>query len=225
MKKIAPVLVAAFACSFSQLASAVAVRATFDGIVSGSSGIFANVLDDFPLGTTASFDVTFDDAGFVHDAAALNDFDVAPVSGSVRLGSLEWLLDAGRIWTYTYLIQPGNPVVSYGLQLTGAGPSIAGGTASLFGLFLMLTPDATAFGSEGPKIGFKYPFDGGELYSYADLSGDFTTSRENRSVPEPNALLLMGGGLVLLGWLRRSRRVDARLNPALRAQPRSCRSP
>jgi hypothetical protein len=53
------------------------------------------VLNDFPVGTTASF-------------------------------------DAGRIWTYSYLIQPGNPVLSYGLQLTGTGPTIAGGSASLF---------------------------------------------------------------------------------------------
>ena len=33
------------------------------------------------------------------------DFDLAPVSGWLRLGSLEWLFDAGRIWTYSYYDQ------------------------------------------------------------------------------------------------------------------------
>jgi hypothetical protein len=210
MKKIVPVLVAALACSFSQLASAVPVRATFAGTVSGSSGLFNSVLNDFPVGTTASFDVTFDDSGLVDDAALVNDFDVAPVSGSIRLGSLEWLLDAGRIWTYSYMIGPGNPVISYGLQLTGTGPSIAGGSASLFGLFLSLTPDATPLSSRMPLVGFAYPFDGGEFYSYADLAGNFTTSREPTRVPEPNTALLMCGALALLACLRRQRVKAAR---------------
>jgi hypothetical protein len=205
MKKIVPVLVAAFACGFSQLAAAVPVRATFDGTVAGSSGFFNTVLNDFPVGTTASFDVTFDDSGLVDDAALVNDFDVAPVSGYVRMGALEWLLDAGRIFTYSYMIGPGNPVTSYGLQLTGTGPSIAGGSASLFGLFLSLTPDATPLSSRMPFVGFAYPFDGGEFYSYADLAGNFHTSRETRAVPEPSTGLLMCGALLLVAGLRRQR--------------------
>jgi hypothetical protein len=209
MNKVIPLLVAAFGCTISQLASAVPVRATFDGTVAGSSGIFNQVLNDFPAGTAASFDVTFDDAGLVDSAALANDFDVAPVSGWLRMGSLEWLFDAGRVWTFSYLNQsPDFPVVSYGLQLTGTGPTLSG-NSSLFGLFLSLTPDATPFASNMPMVGFAYPVPSGEFYSYADLSGNFTTSREGTSVPEPNTLLLMGGGLVLLAWLRRSRRVIA----------------
>jgi hypothetical protein len=57
-----------------------------------------------------------------------------------------------------------------------------------------------------PLVGFAYPFDGGEFYSYADLAGNFSTSREGTPVPEPNAVLLMCGGLALLAGLRRSRR-------------------
>ena len=202
MQKLIPLLVAAIACTVPQLASAVPVRATFNGTVSGSSGFFNNVLNDFPIGTTASFDVTFDDSGLADDAALVNDFDVAPVSGWVRMGSLEWLLDAGRVYTYTYMIGPGNPVQSYGLQLTGTGPTIAGGAGSLFGLFMQVTPDAAPKPGSAPFIGFRYPFDGGEFYSYADLSGDYRTSRETTSVPEPNTGLLMLSGLALLVFWR-----------------------
>ena len=203
MKRMIPLLVAAFGCMVSQLASAVPVRATFDGAVTGSSGFFSNVLSDFPAGTTASFDVTFDDAGLVDDVSLTGDFDLAPVSGWLRMGALEWLLDAGRIYTYTYQNQPPNfPVVSYGLQLTGTGPSIAGGSASLFGLFMQLAPDGTPFGSNGPMVGFAYPFPGGELYSYADLAGNFHTSSEQRPVPEPGSGILMCSALALLLEMR-----------------------
>jgi hypothetical protein len=208
MKKTIPLLIAAFACTVPQLASAVPVRATFDGSVTGSTGANNAVLSDFPLGTTASFDVTFDDTALVDNASQATTFDVAPVSGWVRMGSLEWALDAGRISTYTYMNQsPDFPVVSYGLQMTGTGPSIAGGAASLFGLFMTLTPDATPFGAFSPMVGFAYPFAGGEFYSYAQLSGDFRTSTESRSVPEPSTALLMCGALGMLVLLRVRKRV------------------
>jgi hypothetical protein len=101
---------------------------------------------------------------------------------------------------------PGFPVVSYGLQLTGTGPTISGGGASLFGLFMQLTPDATPFGSNAPFVGFAYPFAGGEFYSYANLSGNFTTSRQTTSVPEPDTGLLLLSGLALLAFWRTKKR-------------------
>lgn len=208
MKTAFPLLVAAAACMFSHVASAVPVNATFSGNVSGSTGFFDQVLNDFPAGTAASFDVTFDDSGLVANLP-VTDFDVAPVSGWLRLGSLEWLFDAGQIWTYTYNTGPGNPVLAYGLQLTGTGPSIAGGAGSIFGLFLTLTPDLTTYNGIVPRAGFRYPVENGEYYSYADLAGTFTTTRQGTSVPEPNAALLMSGALLLLGFFRRSRKLRA----------------
>ena len=142
MKNSFTLLVAALACTVPQLAAAVPIHATFNGTVSGSGG-FTNVLGDFPVGTAASFNVTFDDARLVDSAEDVTGYDVGPVSGWLRLGTLEWLFDAGSIWTYSFLNGPGHPVVSYGLQLTGTGPTISD-SGSIFGLFLQLTPDATA---------------------------------------------------------------------------------
>jgi hypothetical protein len=211
MRTAIPLIVAALAGMVCQVASAVPVRATFNGTVSGAS-VFADVLNDFPAGTAASFDVTFDDTGLV-DATPVSDFDLAPVSGRLRLGALEWMLDAGRVWTYQYLNQPGDNIVSYGLQLTGTGPTI-GGNASIFGLFLTLTPDLAQYTGSVARAGFAYPFPGGEFYSYADLAGTFTTSRQGTSVPEPNGALLTCAAFVLLAFLRRSRRSPVVSTPA-----------
>jgi hypothetical protein len=197
MKISFPLLFAALACSVPQLASAIPVNATFNGAVAGAGGAFDAVLNDFPIGTAASFNVTFDDASLVDDAALIPGYDVGPVSGWLRLGSLEWLFNAGSIYTYSYFSGPGNPVVSYGLQLTGTGPTMSG-NSTIFGLFMQLTPDATPFtGSFAPRAGFRYPVPSGEYYSYADLAGTFRTSNQT-SVPAPGAGLLMLSAVALL---------------------------
>jgi len=188
-------------------AFAVPVHATFDGTVSGSTSLFTNVLSTFAVGTLASFDVTFDD-GNLAPAAPLLAYDLAPVSGWLRLGGLEWALDAGTIGSYTYQLTPGNPITNYGLQLTGSGPTIAGG-ASLFGLFLRLTPSLDPFSSTSLQVGFAYPVTNGEIYSYADLSGEFSASRGTTSVPEPGTLSLAAMGLLLIGIKTRSRLMRA----------------
>jgi hypothetical protein len=207
MKTALPLLVAALACMVSQVASAVPVHATFSGNVSGATGLLPTVLNDFPVGTAAAFDVTFDDAGLV-GTAPITDFDLAPVSGWMRLGALEWAFDAGQVWSYSYLLSPDASIVSYGLQLTGTGPTI-GGNASIFGLFLTLAPDLSLFTGTVPRAGFAYPVASGEYYSYANLAGTYTTTRGGTSVPEPNPALLSCGALMLLAFLRRSRRRSA----------------
>ena len=205
MKISFPLVVAALACSVPQLASAIPVNATFNGTVSGATATFDTVLNDFPIGTAASFNVIFDDVALVDSASQVTGLGVGPVSGWLRLGSLEWLFNAGSIYTYTYLGGPGNPIVSYGLQLTGTGPTMSG-NSSLFGLFLQLTPDATPFAGSVPRAGFRYPVESGEYYSYADLSGTFRTSNQT-SVPAPGAGLLMLSAVALLAI--RSRKKSA----------------
>lgn len=203
MKKFATTFVGVLLAAASMSAFAVPVRATFSGAVTGSSGFFNTVLSDIPAGTAASFDVTFDDSGLV-PSLPVTDLDVAPVSGSLRLGTMEWLLNAGQIWTYTYQTTPGNPVLAYGLQLTGTGPSF-GASSGLFGLFLRIAPDFTPYGTNPFSAGFTYPVQGGEFYSYADLGGTFNVSRGPTSVPEPNGILLMLAGLGMLWFWRRNR--------------------
>jgi hypothetical protein len=197
MKTIANAsLAAVLGLAFAFPAAAVPIHATFDGVVSGT-GSFAHVLDEFPIGTAASFDVTFDDAG-LGPTAPVTDLDLAPVFGTVRLGADEWTLDAGRIVQYSYSADPGNPILWYQLQLTGTGPIIGAG-ASLFGLFLTLTPTLDeAFDTSSLSVGFGYPVgDYATLYSYAELSGNFAATR-GTSVPEPGTAFLMLPALALL---------------------------
>lgn len=189
---------------FALPASAIPIHATFGGTVNGSSGLSNTILNEFPIGTAASFDVTFDDSGLVSNGP-VTDYDLSPVSGWVRLGSMQWALDAGFIWSYTYTNDPGNPILGYGLQLTGTGP-ILGQGASLFGLFLSLTPTLDPYGTNPFSVGFGYPVPGGTYYSYAGLSGTFSNGRMT-SVPEPaTASLFSLAALLLIGYNRLSTR-------------------
>src|SRR4029077_8882143 len=153
-------------------------------------------------------DVTFDDSGLV-SSMPITDLDLAPVSGTVQLGTNTWTLNAGHIPQYSFSTSPGNPILWYQLQLTGTGPTI-GGNATLFGLFLALTPSLTeAFPTASLSVGFGYPLDGGvTLYSYADLTGTFAASR-SVSVPEPGTAFLMLSALAF-GFRKRVVRAIAR---------------
>jgi hypothetical protein len=181
-------------------AAAVPVRATFNGSVTGGLAFSTDVLSTFPVGTAASFDVTFDDEGLV-PFAPVTDLDLAPVAGTVRLGALEWALDAGRITTYSYSGDPGFPILYYGLQLTGTGPLI-NTDDSLFGLFLRIAPSLAPSDVDPFLIGCRNPFVGGESYGYAKVAGTSSITREPVSVPEPGTLLLTSFALGLF-WVRR----------------------
>jgi hypothetical protein len=207
MKRIALLsLVLAIAISaFSSLAVATPIRATFNGTVSGGLAFSNDLLNEFPIGTAASFDVTFDDSGLLA-SAPLTDLDLAPVFGTVRLGALEWLLNAGRVTSYTYLSAPGFEITSYGLQLTGNGP-LAAGDDSFFGLFLGITPTLDFVTTNPYSVGFRSPFAGGETYGYTTLSGTSRIERVSVSVSEPDTLFLASVAFAAFAfiWVRRKR--------------------
>jgi hypothetical protein len=205
---IKQLLAGVLAAFVSLSASAMPIRATFSGAVSGSN-TFTDVLNDFSIGTAASFDITFDDSGLV-PTAPIVDLDLAPVSGMVRLGADEWLIDAGRITSYSYQFADGQ-INWYGMHLTGTGPTVAGGSGSLFGLFLFLTPQLTELANIPFAVGFRYPFAGGEYYSYANITGEFSASAVT-TVAEPSTIaLFMLPVLAVLWRARRSRRRQAAL--------------
>ena len=205
MKPIRSLVVAALACVAAVPASAVPIRATFSGTVT-EYNIFPNVLNDIPVGTAASFDVTFDDSG-LGSTAPLTDFDLAPVSGTVTLGSRSYTLGAGIVDQY-FFNGTTNAILGYGLQLTGSGPTLSG-NASLYGLFLRRAPDLTPYFDIPPTVGFAYPVAGGEFYSYAVLGGTFTAARVTSvtsQVPEPSSALLLLPALLLVWSSRRTGR-------------------
>lgn len=199
MKRIHLTAIAACAlgivASFS--ASATPVHATFNGSVTGA--LFINeLLTDFPIGTAASFDVTFDDSSL--GPIATTSFSVEPVSGTVKLGAYEWILDSGHITSYEFTLSDGH-VNWYELQLTGTGPTIPSG-ASLFGLFTQFTPDLQLVSSQSLMVGFAYQFDGGTNFGYAYIDGNFAATKST-TVPEPATAFLMIPALALLLRKRR----------------------
>jgi len=199
MKKIfaASLFAGIAAIAFSLPAAAGPIRTTFTGTVTSFFSL-TGAIADTPVGTPAFFDVTFDNGSLVPVAPPPN-FNLAPVSGTLRLGALEWLLDAGRISSYSYLFA-GSVVQYYQLQMTGTGPMVDG-TASLFGLFLTLAPDLTPTGTDPFSVGFGYPSGGGAtFFRYANLTGDYSVVS---AVPEPSTALLILPALALL-WRRRA---------------------
>lgn len=201
-RHFASFLAAASLLLAAPLASSAPVTLTFSGAVADWTGFNDKVFDDFPVGTLASFNITFDAEPLVPYApppyTVLNS-----VSGNVSLGSDVWTLDAGWIFSYSWDGNT-NEILWYGLQFTGNGPDVSD-NGSLYGLFVRLTPtlDPVSADKNPFTVGFAYPVDSGEYYSYAVLSGEFSRTT---TVPEPGALplaLLAIAGLLAVGAGRR----------------------
>jgi hypothetical protein len=198
-KNIVLLLMMSLTGLFTSVASAVPVRATFDGAVSGFLH-YEGPANDFPLGTAASFDVVFDDDALV-DLLPVTQFGLSSVSGWLRLGDLEWLIDAGRIETYAYT---GVETSAFRLSFTGTGPGISG-DGLLSGLFLWITPGSTPMPGEAITAGFGYETVYPELgltitnFGYTVLSGAIAVTE----VPEPATGALILSAFALMGFARR----------------------
>jgi len=177
-------------------ATAAPVSVAFNGSVTGT-GYFSHVLTDFPINTSASFNLSFDNS-LLTPTLPVTGIDLGAASGQLSLGPNDvWQFDHGQITAYQYQL-PG-VVDWYLLQFTGTGPSITN-NGELFGLFLMVTPGLQLVpGPDSIMVGFGYPTGGGTFYSYALLEGQFSRSGQ---LPEPASLALVGLSLAGLVFAR-----------------------
>lgn len=139
-------------------------------------------------GLTGTGYVTFDDSllvtgsgGFVRPTN-LADFSLTVFGTSIPGGSTSFVLGDLEEWL---------------LRVDGSG-TVAGITEMTFSMDGAVNGDG--FGLDLAPASYLYVYDGledaGEFMRLADISA-------RGSVPEPLSALLLGGGLIALGWLRR----------------------
>lgn len=200
MKKVGCIamLAGTLAVVFAAPVSSAPVHVAFDGSISGTIGYYTHVLADYGVGTHASFDLTFDDSD-IPAPVSFSSGDLAPLSGSLQLGTDQWALNYGSA-AFSYF--PGPGIVGFQTRFTGTGPGThSGGVLSY--LYFDLTPELALI-DDSIKVGFAYEDGSITRYSYAALTGDFDIERTT-SVPAPGTALLMLSAIALLWRSRRGR--------------------
>lgn len=168
-------------------AQAAPIHVSFNGQVSGPSGIGIDFSSAVPAHTAVSFSVNFYDRvsdGDLSDWAA----SVGPVSGWLNLGGRHYDLSGGGPAGLHTTYYP-QYAYEYGVRFTGTGPDLGlGENEFFFGLFLQYS-SVTGWG-DAMTVGFGVPFEGGGSgYGYLDLAGQTTVGPAQ--VPEPGSAALV----------------------------------
>lgn len=192
---------AAFGAALSFVASAPAhaglIHMSYTGAVSGyfSLGILQ---DDFPVGTTVSMALTYDDS-FIGLPTSQLYLGLAPsISGTMTLGGSTYTLDAMHLTYFSYGATSDDPSPNYGFHVTGTGPDtddgeeFSGISLGFFGASLG-APNLIGFGNRNWFVA-----DNGYLL----LAGTTTHEQLGNPVSAPCSLALLLAALGACGATR-----------------------
>lgn len=199
---VVPIACAVLLGAWAPAGQASPVTSRFTGTVTGyqfgflgdGSGVAFD--DDNPVGTIVDLTMTYDDSFLALDLNGLFSLPELDVTGSLHLGSVEYILDSMRFFSLTF---SGANIVQYRPQISATGPATSDG-ADFFGLLLSWAPDLSLAAS--PLIGFGYSSDFATTYGYLVTAGDYSVGPASQ-VPEPATALLL---LPALALLRRRKR-------------------
>lgn len=204
-------LFAALAFAAAMPAHAGLVRMSYSGTVSDyfSLGILQ---DDFPLGTSVSMVLTYDDS-FIGQPAGQYYLGMSPaISGTMTLGGGTYTLNAMSLSYFQYGAGIGDPSPNYGFHVSGTGPAtndgeVFSGIGLSFGGGRLGSPNHIGFGNTNWQVASN---------GYLITSGSASHELLPNAVPAPNSLALCLAGL---GAMRLTRRLTRRLKPRVARRP------
>ncbi|MDO9074286.1 MAG: hypothetical protein Q7U73_13575 [Rubrivivax sp.] len=168
------------------------VTLQFNGSV---TGYYNGDLSGFaPVGTAAALTLNFNET-FSDGSYDFSD-NLGPVSGGLTVGSASVAFDGFQAYVYS----GGQTLVSVSPYFTGSGDAPAG--ASLFGLFMTITPALTVQGPLRLGYGFTTSFSDGSSttsYRYVEMEGS-SSIVPTGTVPAPATLPLVAMSLLIAGW-------------------------
>lgn len=196
---ITRLLIASAAALASAAAAATPVTLTLLGHVSGYEFIdlsTVGIANNSAVNLSLTFNETWSDGSY-----SFSDV-LGPVSGSMSVGSHNFIFNAGN--GYSYSSGGGGGLNWVEPKFLGTGPTLGGG--DFFGLFATFTPTLALQGEMYLGYGFTTAYPDGisiTSYGYAKIAADSYTITDATVVPEPATLSLAMTGLLAAGFARR----------------------